>query len=617
MFEEEDYRQQFKLGAWRRIFSLAMPYRKYFAAMFALMCVVAGVDAMNPFVTGWIVDHVIVAKDTKPLLMFPFVYAAIILVQMVGVKLFIRVSGRIEMGINYEIRKAGFRKLQELSFSYYDRTSEGWLMARMTSDTGKLADIMAWGVQDMTWGILMMTAMAILMISSNWRLALITLSVVPVLAVVSLLFQRTILDRYRVVRKTNSRITASFSEGIRGALAAKTLVCERGMSGEFERKTNFMRLSSVRAAVMAALYMPIVVTLSYVGSALALWKGGGDVISGTLTYGSLVAFVFSSIQFFEPVMNLSRVLSDFQYAQASAERVVSLLDTEPEVRDSAEVIEASGDRKGVAYLRSQPLSGRVSFRNVSFAYRQGQKVLSDFSLEVEPGESIALVGETGSGKSTIVNLACRFYEPTEGRVLIDGTDYRQKSLRWLHAHLGYVLQTPYLFAGTVAENIRYGNLDASDDEIREAARIVNADEFITRLEKGYGTEVGEGGSLLSTGEKQLVSFARAVLADPRIFVLDEATSSVDTETELKIQEAITRVLEGRTSFIVAHRLSTIAKADRIVVVEQGVIEEIGTHRELMSRRGRYFRLYTNQFMEERRAALLRGSGEGLSEVASS
>jgi len=406
-------------------------------------------------------------------------------------------------------------------------------------------------------------------------------------------FQKKILNGYRQVRKINSKITGSYNEGINGARTSKTLVREESNSAEFAELTGSMRTHAIRTATLSALFMPAVLTLGAVGTALALWRGGSGVMEGNgLTYGVLVSFLFATAGFFDPVLELSRVFADLQYAQASAERVLSLLDEIPSIQDPG-----SG-------INSIHLRGEIRFESVSFHYGKGEMILKNFNLNIRAGETVALVGETGSGKSTIVNMACRFYEPTEGRILIDGVDYREESQEWLQSRLGYVLQSPHLFSGTVMENIRYGRLEAADAEVEDAAKMVGAHDFIINLEKGYETEVGSGGGKLSVGEKQLISFARAILANPAIFVLDEATSSVDTETEERIREAIHRVLEGRTSFLIAHRLSTVREADRILVLSQGVIIEEGSHSQLMERKGAYWKLYTRQFREEVEAEVL-------------
>ena len=373
---------------------------------------------------------------------------------------------------------------------------------------------------------------------------------------------------------------------------------------EFKQLTGTMKYNSIRAAVLSALFMPLVITLGSFATAYVLWKGGYDVFSGTMTIGTLNVFISYSVSIFEPIREIARIFADLQSSQAAAERVITMMETEPDIQDTPEVIAKYGTSFEPKRENWEPIIGDITFDNVSFQYKKGEKVLRNFNLQVRHGQTIALVGETGSGKSTIVNLICRFYEPTEGRILIDGRDYRERSQLWLHANLGYVLQTPHLFTGTIADNIRYGNLDATDEQVRQAARMVGAEEFIMKLEKGYDTDVGEGGNRLSTGEKQLLSFARALVGSPRIFVLDEATSSVDTETEQAIQRAIASALEGRTSFIIAHRLSTIRTADRILVIHNGEVIEEGTHRELIALHGHYYDLYTNQFRNEKEADLL-------------
>jgi len=381
-------------------------------------------------------------------------------------------------------------------------------------------------------------------------------------------------------------------------MTTKTLVREEENLKEFKDLTQEMYSSSVKAAVFSSIYFPVVITLGSIGTALALWFGGKAVLAQAIGFGTLSAFITYANQFFGPIRELARIIAEFQNAQASAERVMAMINTEPDIKDTPEVIEKYGTEFEPKRENWEEIKGDISFKNVHFYYKEGEEVLEDFNLEVKRGESIALVGETGSGKSTIVNLLCRFYEPVKGQILIDGVDYRERSQLWLQSNIGYVLQAPHLFSGTVKENIRYGRLDATDEEIIEAAKMVNAHDFIMRMEHGYDTEVGEGGNRLSTGEKQLISFARAIIADPKILVLDEATSSIDTETEQIIQDAIGKLLKGRTSFIIAHRLSTIRSADRILVIKDGRMVEQGSHRELMKQRGYYYRLYTNQFREE-------------------
>ncbi|MDY0093220.1 MAG: ABC transporter ATP-binding protein [Candidatus Vecturithrix sp.] len=607
IYREEEYSKRFDLDLWKKLFQFARPYKRHFMGLAVVMIAVASIDTVFPLLTKYVIDHFIIPGTLEGLGKFVILYLVLISIQALNVWSLIALAGKIDMWISYDIRCKGFQHLQELSFSYYDTTPVGWMMARMTSDIRRLADVLAWGVVDSVWGVTMMIAIMITMLLLNWRLALVTLTVVPLLLVISLFFQQKILKAQRRVRKINSRITASFNEGIGGAKTTKTLVREAENLQEFQEETGAMFRSSVQAAVLASLYLPSVLTLASIGTGLALWYGGQQVLLARISYGTLVAFLSYTVLFFDPIRDLARVFAELQSAQASAERIFSMLSTRPEITDRPEVVARYGDVYQPKPESWPEIQGSISFKNVFFAYKEGEHVLSDFNLEVKAGEKIALVGETGAGKSTIVNLACRFFEPSAGQILIDGIDYRDRSLVWLQSHLGYVLQTPHLFSGTVKENIRYGRLEATDEEIVNAAQLVNAHEFIMKMEQGYDTEVGEGGNRLSTGEKQLISFARAILANPRIFVLDEATSSVDTETEQKIQHAIHHVLKDRTSFIIAHRLSTIREADRILVIRRGKLTEQGSHHELLKQKGYYYRLYTNQFMEEHETQVLRAA----------
>ena len=607
-FEEKDYTQRFSLSLWRKILRYAKDYYRDLRHLGVCMAITAGCDVVFPLMTSYAIDHFIPNLDhpggTQGLPAFIAVYLMLLAVQVYSIFRFLYLGGKVETGTCYTIRKMAFRKLQELPFSYYDRMPVGYLMSRLTSDAQRLAETIGWSLLDLSYGVVMIIAASITMFSLNWRLTLVVLIVVPPLAVVSWWFQQRILSSYRAVRKTNSQITGAFNEGIMGAKTTKTLVREEKNMQEFTELTHTMKRASVRAASLSAIYLPIVVSLGSLATAYALWKGGQLVSIGGMSLGILQVFVNYTVQFFQPIRDVASTFAEMQSAQAAAERVMTLLETEPDIVDSPEVEAKFGDNFHPKKENWPALHGDVEFRHVDFQYKEGEKVLADFNLKVKAGETIALVGPTGAGKSTVVNLVCRFYEPTAGQILIDGVDYRERSQLWLQSNLGYVLQEPRLFSGTIRDNIRYARLDATDAEVEAAARLVNAEGFILKLEKGYDTDVGEGGSRLSTGEKQLVSFARAILADPRIFVLDEATSSVDTQTEQIIQNAISKVLTGRTSFIIAHRLSTIRTADRILVIDDGKIKEMGTHQELLRLRGAYYNLYTNQFQEEQAMELL-------------
>ncbi|MBQ6805459.1 MAG: ABC transporter ATP-binding protein, partial [Clostridia bacterium] len=594
-FEEQDFTKKFDLSLWKKILHYAKDYHKDLYRLAGAMAITAGCDVLFPLMTSYAIDHFIPNLNhpggTDGLPGFIVAYLILLVIQVIAIFRFLYLGGKVEVGTCYTIRKRAFRKLQELPFSYYDRMPVGYLMSRMTSDTQRLSETIGWSLIDLCWGAVMIVASSITMFLLNWKMTLVVLLVVPPLAIISWWFQQRILKSYRAVRKTNSKITGAFNEGIMGAKTTKTLVREEMNMEEFTELTHTMKRSSVRAASLSAVYLPIVVSLGSIATAYALWQGGQQVIIGGMTLGILQVFVNYTVQFFQPIRDIAAVFAEMQSAQAAAERVMTLLETEPDIIDSPEVEAEFGDNFHPKKENWPALQGNVEFRHVDFQYKEGEKVLSDFNLKIKAGETIALVGPTGAGKSTVVNLVCRFYEPTGGEILIDGVNYKQRSQLWLQSNLGYVLQEPRLFSGTIRDNIRYAKLDATDAEIEAAAKMVNAESFILKMEKGYDTDVGEGGNRLSTGEKQLISFARAILADPRIFVLDEATSSVDTQTEQMIQHAISKVLTGRTSFIIAHRLSTIRTADRILVIDDGKIKEMGTHQELLRLKGAYYNLY--------------------------
>lgn len=613
-FQEEDYTKRFDLSLWKKLLKIAKPYHKYLYIIIVTMVTSAAIDVALPLMNSYAIDHFIALNTREGLVGFTALYAVLIALQVAAIFTFLRLSGRVETGVVYLIHKLGFRKLQELPFAYYDRMPVGYLMSRMTNDTQRLGDTIGWSLVDLCWGVAYLIFCPVMMFTINWKLTLVVLLVLPPLAVISWKFQQGILANYRLVRKRNSEITGAFNEGINGAKTTKTLVREEMNIEEFEGIAEGMRTASVKAATLSALFLPIVVSLGSLATAYALWMSGSDYLASLagaasamgMTIGTIQVFFNYTIQFFQPVRDIARIFAELQSSQAAAERVISLLETEPDIVDSPEVEAVFGDNFHPKKENWPELKGDIDFEDVTFRYKDGEKVLEHFDLHVKHGQTIALVGETGSGKSTIVNLICRFYEPTEGRILLDGADYRTRSQLWLQSNLGYVLQSPHLFSGTVAENIRYGRPDATDEQVHRAAQMVGAEPFILQMKDGYDAQVGEGGNRLSTGQKQLISFARAILCDPTIFVLDEATSSVDTETEQLIQRAIQTVLDGRTSFIIAHRLSTIRSADRILVISGGKIIEDGTHRQLIAKQGYYYQLYTNQFQEEQGREILEG-----------
>ncbi len=612
---EEEFHGQLNAGLWWKIIRLARGQWRAMLAMAAMAMVMAILDIGFTLVTGGILDDIKDHGGKVDLWLWGGVFVAMVFTFAAGVFTFINLGARIMPGISHDMRQAGFEKLQDLSFSYYDRRPVGWLMARLTSDCDRLSRLLAWGVLDLIWGVFIILGISVVMVFYRWQVGLLVLLIVPPMIWVSLFFQKRILMTDREARRVNSNITAAYNEAISGVRTTKTLVREADNLAEFTGLTGRMYDASVRNAIWSSVFMPMIFSLGSVGVAVALWRGGVSVIAGDMTIGDLYKFLSFATFFFMPVQELSRMFIQLQAAQAAAERIVGLLETEPEIRDSAEVVQAvqrfaREHPSGEAGMAPDGLAGRIEtieFRDVHFAYKQGQTVLDGFSLSVGRGQTIALVGPTGGGKSTIVSLMCRFYEPTAGEILINGVDYRRRPLGWLQSQLGIVLQTPHLFSGPVRENIRFGRLDATDVEVEQASRVVSAHEFITRLDKGYDTDVGHGGNKLSTGQKQLIALARAVLADPQIFIMDEATSSVDTETERLIQAGIDSILRGRLSFVVAHRLSTIRSASRILVIEAGRIVEDGTHRQLIRARGRYYDLYTNQFARQKEEEILHSS----------
>lgn len=606
MHDEKEFTQSFDWGIWKRLKPFLKNYRADFVGMLTFNGLCALVDVLLPLMQRYAIRNFIEKGVTTGLLPYALVYLALIVLQGLSVMWFCNNSMRIEMYLGRDMKQRLFHHLQTLSFSFYNVTPVGYLLSRVMSDTNRIAGMIAWNFTDILWALFYVAGTMVSMLILNWKLALVVMLIVPVMAVLTAYFQNRILHWNRKVRKLNSRITGAFNEGITGAKTTKTLVIEDKMTSSFCELTSKMHDSGIRAARLNAVYIPLVLLFSTLAVSVVLLRGGYLVTEQALELATLSTFLTYAVGIFEPIQMTASNIAEFISLQASIERVTDLLDKEPEVRDTPEVEAVYGDAFHPKKENWEPLHGDIEFQDVTFRYPDGgEDVLQHFSLKIPAGTTVALVGETGAGKSTLVNLACRFFEPTEGKILIDGRDYRERSQLWLHSNIGYVLQSPHLFSGSVRENIRYGRLDATDAEVEAAAKAVSADTVAAKLENGWDSEVGEGGDKLSTGEKQLISFARAVLADPRIFVLDEATSSIDTQTEQLIQQAIDHLLRDRTSFLIAHRLSTIRKADLILVVRDGKIVEQGTHESLLKARGYYHDLYSRQFAEESAARLLK------------
>ena len=588
--EEEEYTSQLTSPTLKRILGLIKPHWRLMVGFLAAIIVTAASDALFTYINKLMIDQGILGKNIPLLLKYAAYYGGLQLGQAVLVFSFIYLVGILGERIQYDLRKALFNHLQELSLSYFSQNAVGRLMARVTSDTGRVSNLMTWGTLDVTWAIVSIASSTVFMMIINWKLGLIVFSIIPILVIIAVQFRKKILVEFRKSRRANSKITGEYNQNIQGVRIVKALSREDENLKEFSILTDNMYRASYRAAWLSALFLPTVQIVSALALGAIVYYGGLQSQLGGFTIGSIHAFVSYLTFMIWPVQDLARVYADMQHSIAAAERIFKLIDTPPEIEDHIDATPA------------ETIRGEIEFDKVDFFYEDRKPVLTGFTLKVKPGEMIALVGPTGGGKSTIVNLLCRFYEPANGVIRINGVDYTEFTLHSLHSRIGIVLQTPHLFSGTIRENIRYGRLDANDLEVEQAAIIAGAHDFVKTFDKGYDQEVGEGGNMLSVGQKQLISLARAVLAKPEIFIMDEATSSVDTLTEALIQRGMEALMKGRTSFVVAHRLSTIRRADRIVVIEDGHIAEIGSHAELLKLRGHYYRLYTQQFKYEKEQA---------------
>ncbi len=583
--EEKDYGKLTSQVS-KRLLALLKPHWKWVVGFLLCIAIVSIVDSYTTFLSSRIIDEGIIAGSRDAIVKIVSTYGAMILLQAVSVFGFIYLVGVLSERVRYDLRKHMFNHLQQLSLSYFSQTPVGWIMSRLTSDTERLSDLMTWGILDVTWAIINIATAAVFMFIINANLAMIVILMLPVLIVIAIRFRTRILYHYRRSRKMNSKITGAYNEGITGVRVIKALSREDDNLEEFSELTDGMYEASFKAAWLSALFLPTVQIISAVGLSIVLWRAGMQVQIGNMTIGGIQAFVSYITFIMWPIQDMARVYAQMQNAVASAERIFNLIDTEPDVKNRSRTLDTDN------------IQGDIRFENVHFHYEKDDPVIQGLNFHVKHGEMVALVGPTGGGKTTIVNLLCRFYEPTQGTIYFNNIDYRDMKLQDIQSRIGVVLQTPHLFSGSIKDNIRYGKLNASDKDIEDAAKLAGAHEFILKLEKGYEQDVGEGGNLLSVGQKQLISIARAILANPELFIMDEATSSVDTLTEALIQRGMEKLMEDRTSFVIAHRLSTIKRADRIIVIEEGQIEEMGTHRELILKQGKYFNLYTQQFRHE-------------------
>ena len=583
-----------------------LPYLKHVRWMILSMVILGLIssvmDITIPQFQKYALDTFVGKGSMQTLVPFIVAYLAVILFASLVNYIGCAQATTVEVRVNQELRQVGFRHLQTLSFSYFNQNSVGYILARLMSDTSRIGELVSWWLLDCTWRVSYLAGSILVMLRMNAKLALLIIATLPLLVILFSVFQKKLVAVNREIRELNSHITGNFNESIMGAKTIKSLAIEEKMEQRFTNETETMRSKSIRASRLRGLFAGTMNFASSTALAIVLWKGGYIALEELGTFSVFMTYAQGMM---EPLRWLVDIISDLITTQVNIERFTNVLAVKSDVIDTPEVIEKYGDCFEPKKENWEPIKGDIEFRDVTFQYPDGEEtVLENFSLNIPFGTHLAIVGETGAGKSTLVNLVCRFYEPTKGQLLIDGRDAKERSQLWLHSAIGYVLQTPHLFSGTVRENLLMGNPNATEAQIREAIRLVSADEVIDRLEKGLDTNVGEGGDLLSTGEKQLISFARAILADPRILILDEATASVDTMTEAKIQAAMETVTAGRTSLMIAHRLSTVRNADMILVVKSGRIVEQGTHQQLLAMKGYYHELYTRQYEDEATAKIL-------------
>ena len=593
-----------------KILKYIRKYRSWIAIMVTCGVLASVGDIAIPFFQRYALNHLEDGVFIANLVPFILFYVLTLLGKIITDFISSFLSGKVELSVLRDLRKLSFDHLQTLSFSYFNQNSVGYIHSRVMSDTARIGELVSWVIMQGVWNFSYLIGVVIVMLSMNVKLTLLILAVIPLITVFFAIFQKKLVNENRHIREVNSKITGNFNEGITGAKTIKTLVIEDRVERDFVRDSKEMKRSSVMAQRYRSILAAMIGFASSIALAIVVWKGGelsliGNDAIGYMDVGTLSLFMSYALGIIEPIRWIVDMISDLVREQVNIERLTRLLETKSDVTDTPEVIEKYGDTFSPKKENWETLHGDIEFRDVSFKYPDGDEyILEHFNLKIPQGSNIAIVGETGAGKSTLVNLVCRFYEPTSGQLLIDGRDARERSQLWLHSNIGYVLQTPHLFSGTILENLRYGKPDATIDEINDALRRVSADGVVAKAENGLDTNVGEGGDLLSTGEKQLISFARAIVADPKILILDEATASIDTLTEQNIQKAISEVIRGRTSIMIAHRLSTVRDADMILVVSDGKIVERGTHSSLMKQKGHYYSLYTRQYEEDVTKTLL-------------
>lgn len=619
---EEDKITKVKFGAWGRLLSYS--FKRWYLLLILTVCMlftsfhdsswmpllnkaaIETIESFHGFPSTQNLSEIIINVKLIFGIQLAVNYYGYVLLMLGGillrsVSIFITffATNYLEMSVYINMRQDAFKRVQQLSFSYFDKTSSGWLIARLQSDTSKISDMISWGIIRILWILFDLTFTLITMFTVSWQMALILLAVTPLIMVVAPLFQIKILTLGRIARNAYSGYVAWLAETIAGAKTIKTLAIEDNVHQEADQIITDIKKKALRRETIGAIFYPSMIFITAIGTAIVIYFGSRLMLdpSTTITVTTFIIYIGFVGAVFNPIQEFADIFSDIVATQSSVEKIMSLIDTQPEIIDRPEVITKYGDIFNPKPANYEKVSGHIRFQNVNFSYIPGTEVIHNLNLEIAKGQSVAIVGETGSGKSTTVNLLCRFYEPSEGYIFIDDIDYKDRSVGWLRSNIGYVQQTPFIFSGTVRHNIAYGKLDATDEEIINAAKIADVHEFIMKLPQGYATVLLDGGSELSVGQKQLISFARAIVRNPAIMILDEATSSIDTETEAVIQKSFQKILKGRTSIVIAHRLSTIVNSDRILVMSDGVIVEDGNHRQLLALKGTYYRLYMNQFAE--------------------
>jgi len=583
LIEDEELEKPFDIEQFKRLMAYAEPYKKQILITFFLMIIASICGLLGPYFLQIAIDNYMEQGNYLGLNLIAIAFLATNFTNMICMRQRVRIMSTVGQNILFNMRQDLFKHIQSLSFTFYDSRPAGKILVRIINDVNSLGDLLTNGIINVLTDAVTLIVAIFIMTTIHFKLAIITLLTLPLSVVVLMVLKKHIRKRWQIVRKKTSNMNAYLHESLAGMRVTQAFVRQPETREVYKQISNDIRTSWLNAIKVNNLFWPSVELISALGVGLVYWFGVRFLDQGTVTVGVLVAFIGYVGRLWQPINNLCNFYNSLLMAMASTERIFEMMDVQPDIRDRKDAVEMP------------PIKGEVTFDNVSFYYEPEKPVLKDINFVVKPGETIALVGPTGAGKSTIVSLISRFYDPVSGRVLIDGMDIKNVSLNSLRRQMGVMLQDSFIFSGTIMDNIRYGRLDATDEEVMEAARVVHADEFIREMEKGYYTEVRERGSRLSQGQKQLISFARALLADPKILILDEATSSIDTQTELLVQKGLEELLKGRTSFVIAHRLSTIRNATRIMVIDQGTIMECGTHDELIRLKGIYYNLYQAQY----------------------